>query len=353
MLQVADPETLSLQPLRDDGLQVVRQFFTGAAREDLLRRGREVIEGVASGAVQRSGQFALGFDQAWFEPVFGDPRLLDLVAKALGPDLCISSWRVLMKDHHFDGPINVHQDWPYFGGDTRKLNVFIPMTPMNAENGGLVFYETSHLYGPLERGDIDVDRYAGDLNAACPDLEVGDVLLGDFLTWHYSAPAQAPKDRILFQLVFQPADDPSSAHLLRGKRRNPFVAPDRYSCLREPLSQMNVAVARSLLEGGQAERAERFARGMLASDPDHAGAALLLADILDRRGETGEGAAARTQARAAVLKLSREADVETPEPEAGDPALAEAQARAAALEQELAALKASKSWRWTAPLRRR
>lgn len=359
MLDAKTSEPASMAPLRAEGLQIVRAFFTGDAREDLLRRGREVLDGVASGAIERSGQFALGFDQAWFEPVFGDPRLLDLVAQALGPDLCICTWRILMKDHHFDGPINVHQDWPYFGGDTKKLNVFIPMTPMNEENGGLVFYEKSHLYGPLERGDIDVDRCASGLNAVCPDLEVGDVLLGDFLTWHYSAPAQAPKDRILFQLVFQPADDPSSAHLLRGKRRNSFLAPDRYSPLREPLSQLNVGVARGYLEAGDLARAEAFARGMLASDANHVGAALILSDVLTARGDAAGAEAALSQARAGLTYLQDAAGApatglvaaSAAEPAGVTPSLDGE--RIAALEAELAQIKASRSWRWTAALRRR
>lgn len=349
MLEVAAPQARSLQPLRDDGLQIIRNFFTGAAREDLQRRAAEVIDGVASGRVQRSGQFALGFDTAWFEGVFGDPRLLDLVAQVLGPDLCIGTWRVLMKDHHFDGPINVHQDWPYFGGDTRKLNVFVPMTPMNAENGGLVFYEKSHHYGPLERGDIDVGRFAADLPQVCPSLEVGDVLLADFLTWHYSAPSQAPKDRILFQLMYQPADDPSSAHVVRGRRNNPFVCPDRYTPLSEPLSLMNVNAARSSLQAGDIERAERFARGMLASDGEHAGAALLLADVLEARGDVEAARIEREKARIALVALQAQLDgigaVET-RPDA-------AQTEAEALAKELADIKASRSWRWTKPLRRR
>ena len=351
-----------MDTLRDDGLQIIRGFFSGAARDAIARRGREVIEGVATGQIRRSGQFALGFDQTWFEEVFLDPALLDLVAEALGPNLCIGTWRVLMKDHHFDGPINVHQDWPYFGGDTKKLNVFIPMTPMSAENGGLVFYEKSHYYGPLERGDIDVARFAGDLPQTCPDLEVGDVLLADFLTWHYSAPAQAPKERILFQLMYQPADDPSSAHLVRGERRNPFVCPDRYTPLSEPLSQMNVAVGRGYLEGGDSERAKRFACGMLASDPDHAGAAILLADVLKAQGDEPAAIDQLHQARTAMQRLTaalaERGVAATPEVPAAPPAeetssSAETAQQLAQVQAELAAVKASRSWRWTSALRRR
>lgn len=357
------PETSRpcLKPLRDNGVQAVRGFFTGEARHAMARRGREVVEGVASGGIRRSGQFALGFDDAWFEAVFADPYLLDLVAEVLGPDLCIASWRVLMKDHHFDGAINVHQDWPYFGGADRKLNVFVPLTPVGEENGGLVFLERSHFYGPLERGDLDVETYGADLVRVCPELDVGDVLLADFLTWHYSAPARAPKDRIMLQLVFQPADDPSSAHLLRGQRRNPFVTPDRFAPLREPLSQLNTAVARSYLDTGDAARAERYARGMLASDGDHTGAWIVLADSLAARGDEVGALAAREAAGDALARLQKSLAPERltlSEPvvtQAHEPAgdrESNAQ-RAAALAAELSEIKASRSWRWTAPLRRR
>ena len=360
MLDVDDAPPLSLNPLHEGGLQVVRGFFKGRAQEAMARRGQEVIEGVDAGTITRSGQFALGFAQSWFEEVFADPALLDLVAQQLGPDLCILTWRILMKDHHFQGPINVHQDWPYFGGDTRKLNVFVPLTAVSEENGGLVFYERSHLYGPLERGDIDVASFAADLTTTCPTLEVGDVLLADFLTWHYSAPSQVPKHRIMFQLVFQPADDPSSAHLLRGKRHNPFLAPDRYSCLSEPLSLMNVPAARACLAAGDVDRAERFARGILASDPDHIGAVLLLSDILKVKGQDGAAESQIAVAQAALDRTSTALFERVPIPRhvpaapVQQAAAPDAEMRQAieSLEQELAQIKRSRSWRWTKVLRR-
>jgi hypothetical protein len=176
--------------------------------------GKEIIDGVASGALSRNLQFVAGLDGGWFDRLYKDTALLDMLSEGLGEDICFAGGRALMKDVHFDGPIEAHQDWPYFGGDTRKINVFVPLTPVNLENGGLTFYEQSHEFGPLERGAIDVGRYP-DLKQVCPALDVGDILLGDILTWHHSTPAQVPRTGSWSSLSSSPppipARKPSSA----------------------------------------------------------------------------------------------------------------------------------------------
>ncbi len=47
------------------------------------------------------------------------------------------------------------------------------------------------------------------LEDLAPDLKVGDVVLMDFLTWHYSEDAVHPNDRPLLQITYQPASDGS------------------------------------------------------------------------------------------------------------------------------------------------
>jgi hypothetical protein len=270
--------------LRAEGFQILSGFFDVAEREDLARRGREVGDKVRSGELTRRDQFCLGLPDSWFEDLIHHPRLLAYVQSVLGPDLCVGTWRVVMKDaKHFSGPIGVHQDWPYFGGNTNKLNIFIPITPMNRANGAMVFHRGSHLMGPVERGDIDASRYP-DLPEVCAEVEVGDVLAADFLTWHYSPPASTPSDRILVQMVFLPASDPSTKHLLTGEIRNPHYCPDRFAPMRLPMTHLNSQTARAYFEQGDLDKAERFARGVLASDEDHGAAALLLYDILKAKG---------------------------------------------------------------------
>jgi hypothetical protein len=288
--------------LKLKGLQIVRGFFASDVMADLLARAEEVRTGVATGALLRDKQFATGLPETWFQPIYEQPALLDLISDLLGPDLCLGTWRVLMKDSHFNGPVSVHQDWAYFGGDTRKINVFVPLTRVHTGNGAMTFYERSHQMGPVERGAIDVKRYPF-LAETCPQLEVGDILLADFLTWHASVPASSDEARIMIQLVYQPSSDPSSKHLIAGEMINKRNCPDRFEPLMEPLTQVSCVVAREFLAAGDKTRALRYARGAFASDPGNAEAALMVHDLLTAKGDP-EAAWFLAQARDALARLN-------------------------------------------------
>jgi hypothetical protein len=309
---------LDTTPLKQTGIQHLRGFFDAESTELMEKLGREVSEGVKSGRLARSSQLATGLDTDWFNAFFKNPALMQVVTDLIGPDVACLSWRILMKDTHFSGPIVVHQDWSYFGGDTHKLNVFIPLTRVNRGNGAIVFFEGSHQFGPIERGAIDVDSYP-DLMQTCPELEIGDVLLGDFLTWHSSVPATEVAERIMVQLVFQPSSDPSSHFVVAGQLLNQRSCPDRFAPLLEPYTDLNVRVAQSYLDQGNVERAERYAKGVLASDPDSVGAAILLHDITKDR-DPGAAHFYLNMARASLEKLAAQVDQRTPADAAPAPA---------------------------------
>ena len=88
----------------------------------------------------------------------------------------------------------------------------MPLTPTAARNGngGLIFLKGSHKYGNLQRGSIRREKFAA-MEELAPDLEVGDVVLMDFLTWHHSEEAVVPGDRPLMQIAYRPSSDGSYA----------------------------------------------------------------------------------------------------------------------------------------------
>ena len=341
-------EAFDLQTFRRTGVQVVRDFFEPGLRDRLGALGRHIAEEVGAGRVNRVNQFLDGFNVNADE-LFGDSTALRATAsQVLGPDVCWLNIRVLMKDKSFSQSITVHQDWPYFGGDTRKLNVFVPLTRCRRENGMLVFYDGSHTLGPVERGVIDIDRYP-EFAPVCPTLEVGDVLLADFLTWHSSTPAQEDDDRILLQLVLQPASDRSSNNVLgRGWQPLGPVVPLRSTPMQETTPSTGLGPALALLQSGLLDEAASMARGLKAESPLNVEAHLLLHEIAIRRGEEADGfiddanAALRVlQERVSGLAGKSKADV-------GDMALS---TRIENLEGDLQRLRHSASWRVTAPLR--
>jgi hypothetical protein len=343
-----------LEAFRQTGVQVVKNFFEPDMREYFADLGRQISEEVATGRAGRQNQLVSGLDVNAAAHVSQSAALQAVARDMYGPDVCYLLGRVLMKDKAFAGSIEVHQDWPYFGGDTRKLNAFVPLTRCRPENGMIVFYEGSHAMGPVERGAIDVGRYP-EFAPYCPDLEVGDILFADFLTWHSSAPSVEDEDRILLQVVLQPGSDRSSNNLFDGSWR-PIGrhVPYRTSPMLNAVPSISVGPARGFLAAGEIEEAERMARGLAIDSALNVEAQLLLHDIAVHKGEDGAGHIAAAQTALASL-ADRVAQLRPPPEPAPEPELQpsepDAQARIEELEAELAQIRRSTSWRVTAPLR--
>ena len=158
------------------------------------------------GHLQRRGRFVTGQLPGYLATLHDNYDLLNAVDCLLGvPDVALYHSRLLLKDAAFSGAVEIHQDMPYFNGG-RKISAFVPLAPMRASDGGLCFVKGSHKYGMMERGVIQLDKFPP-MEHLCPDLEPGDVVFMDFLTWHYSGPCSS--ERPLMQITFQPAKDGS------------------------------------------------------------------------------------------------------------------------------------------------
>jgi hypothetical protein len=84
----------------------------------------------------------------------------------------------------------------------------------------MAFYPGTHQLGYLgDAGEIDPDILDSDWPVISPSLEVGDVALMNSLTWHRSGPHVSGPDRVMADIIYQPASDPSGVALLRGEWR--------------------------------------------------------------------------------------------------------------------------------------
>lgn len=275
--------SIDVTPLKTKGFQHITGFLNDEVKKDLARRAEEIIQLRQSGKLTTHDQDSQGLDNDWFKPLLHIPELVALATSILGPDVCASGWRILAKDKHFKGEIHVHQDWPYNPGDTRKLTAFLPLTEVNKANGSLYFLEESHFYGPVSRGPIDISRF-DPMVATCPSADIGDVIICDFLTWHYSLPSENERERLMIQINYQPASDASGSYLVAGKLpHNRRILSSRFDAASVPSVELNAKQARSYFESGDIDRATRYARGVLFDDPDNASAAMLLYDILSQR----------------------------------------------------------------------
>ncbi len=156
------------------------------------------------------------------EPLSNIPRyptLLDIAGGVFGPDLALYNFRFVVKDRHSRGAIFTHQDTGYHVGFQRKASLFLALSPVTRENGAMTLYTGTHEYGYL--GD------AGEINAhltdehpnVTPELEPGDAILMNSALWHSSREHTSGPDRVLTDIIYQPANDPSGIELLRGEWR--------------------------------------------------------------------------------------------------------------------------------------
>jgi hypothetical protein len=273
---------------RRNGVQVVKGFFEPALTERFRALGAKISEGVRSGGVGRTVQFALGINLDDEARLFESAKLRAVALDVLGEQIGQTYARVLMKDKTFKSAIGTHQDWPHFGGDTCKLNVFIPLTSCGPDNGMIKFHIGSHALGPVERGDIDIDRYP-DLHQVVPDLEVGDVLFANILTWHSSIEALTDDDRILIQLALQPLSDPSSnVEFGKGLKEHLRYIPWRSTPMLNARPSVGSDFLNALMREGQLDEAERIARGLSLDSPFNVESQLILAEISSQSARFGQ-----------------------------------------------------------------
>lgn len=147
------------------------------------------------------------------------PELLDQMER-LYPDLALYTQRFVIKDRRSRGPVFLHHDYGYDLGWPEKASAFVPLSPTNDSNGGLIFYPGTHLLGYLgDVGELDREILDPAWPAFQPSLEPGDVAVMHECTWHASSPHVSGPDRVLVQITYQPASDPSGIALLRGRWR--------------------------------------------------------------------------------------------------------------------------------------
>jgi ectoine hydroxylase-related dioxygenase (phytanoyl-CoA dioxygenase family) len=151
-------------------------------------------------------------------------QILYLVELLLGPDICMYNKRFVVKDSTFTRAVPLHQDCGYHRGHFKKLSAFVPLTTMTPENGGLSFVLRSQEFGYLgDAGYIDeglIDEMG--LSVYSPTVFPGDVVLMHSSVWHKSGERTDGPDRVLADIHYQPADDPSGVELVRGQWRTPF-----------------------------------------------------------------------------------------------------------------------------------
>jgi hypothetical protein len=208
------------------GVVHLPRFFNENDTEALRAMWKTLSAEIQRGeALNRESRFVFGVLPPPIGDLYRHPKLVELVTALLGPDVALYMNRLLLKDRSWNGAVELHQDMPYFNGGLDKVSVFLPLQPTQADggNGGLKYVVGSHRYGNLQRGTIDRSQFA-EMPDFAPNADVGDIVVMNFLTWHYSEAAVMPDDRPLLQIVYQPSSDGSHGSTKLGVAGPTLVA---------------------------------------------------------------------------------------------------------------------------------
>lgn len=147
-----------------------------------------------------------------------EQKLLDLLVPAFGENIGLYQKRFVVKDSSSVNPVILHQDSGYHVGSFEKASMFLALKTVNKQNGGMYLYPGTHRFGYLgDAGSINPEILPTDWPVITPSLEPGDFMLMRSLTWHGSGPFIEGDERVMTDFIYQPASDPSTRELVRGK----------------------------------------------------------------------------------------------------------------------------------------
>jgi ectoine hydroxylase-related dioxygenase (phytanoyl-CoA dioxygenase family) len=150
--------------------------------------------------------------------IYKNEIILNFAEQVFGKNVALLNHRFVIKDKFSPGEIFIHHDFCYHIGNPNKASFFVPLSYAGKKNGGLTFYLGTHKYGYLgDAGEIDPDAFNERWPQVTPELEPGDFAIMNSLLWHKSGINEIGIDRIVADIIFQPADDPSGKELVRGE----------------------------------------------------------------------------------------------------------------------------------------
>lgn len=223
-------ETFDLDVFRKAGVFIVRNAVAqdvigGWQREwdafyaSVLERGRDVNR---ANPVSLNEQLPQGLAHLYREPVFAHT-----LKPLLGDHIALYNHRFVIKDALSPNKVFLHQDSCYHVGNLNKCSVFVPLSVVNRDNGGLTFHVGSHRLGMLgDAGEIDPCSFDMQWPTVTPELAPGDFVIMNSHLWHESGPNVSGINRIMADMILQPADDPTGQELICGQwQTDVFYSP--------------------------------------------------------------------------------------------------------------------------------
>ena len=228
--------TLDMTTIREDfaenGFAIARNLFT---RAEVQRLKLECIDILKAVNVDPGHGVYVGLaaQSPVFQEAVGDPRLLDILAGILAPDIEFLSDKVVFKSEKMTFASPWHQDWTYWHG-AHKLSIWVALDDATVENGCLKLFPGSHRTAVLHDGDASDGNGFGnrlrpdavdESRAVTAEIEAGGAVFFHDLTLHASHPNTSGEERWVWIPTYRDANAADNdypwavaAKVLRGEK---------------------------------------------------------------------------------------------------------------------------------------
>jgi ectoine hydroxylase-related dioxygenase (phytanoyl-CoA dioxygenase family) len=205
----------------EDGFIVLPNLIGRAEAQALKAEIQRVLAEVAreagargeQPAFQKSGVYVgLSIRSPMCREFNRDPRLLDAVEAAIGPNILFWSDKVVFKTDETDFGTPWHQDWPYWKG-IHKVTLWIALDDIDESNGCLQLVQGSHRAPVEHHAGSSAQVFGHQLDPAAVDptrivtvpAPAGTGTLFHDLTLHASHPNRAHTDRYALAISYKDA----------------------------------------------------------------------------------------------------------------------------------------------------
>jgi hypothetical protein len=196
---------------RQQGFTKVSDFFTKEEMDSLIHDIRSADPKSHQPSDLNTGEM-LFYNNLFFnsEPIqrfITQPRLVDFLKNVIGPDFWVR-WDQAVFKGPGAGEFPWHQDNAYNRLRDEHFQLWIALSKMNAERGGLWLVPESHKMGLLPHAMVGrYKAFTGPTeNSFCIDAEIGDIVLFSSLMLHYTSPNVSSEDRWAYVVEYMSLD---------------------------------------------------------------------------------------------------------------------------------------------------
>ncbi|MDD5034947.1 MAG: phytanoyl-CoA dioxygenase family protein [Methylococcaceae bacterium] len=215
---IAMPSTTQANTLKEEfsekGYVILRDFFSKSQMDSLIEdiktaKTRNGVSGLNKGAL--TFYSSLFFHNPSIREFVSQPKLVDLLKQIIGPDFWVR-WDQAVAKGPGAGTFGWHQDNGYSRLHEAYYQLWIALTDMTPENGGLWLEPGSHKY-LLPHKSVDKHRvYEGaPENPVFIEAKAGDVVVFSSFTLHSTTPNITQQTRWAYVVEYMSTDqfDPS------------------------------------------------------------------------------------------------------------------------------------------------